>query len=212
MNHPLQQEITTTTAKGDIRIRSFCTTEELRRYRFNPQFGTHAHYKSLFTKRVSLEKNAAMADANVTVALAGDELIVGFGVLGYPEPDERWSRLGPAIMMEVKVIEVSRDWRSAGIAQAILKLLLTHPQIEEKIAYMVGFSWTWDLEGTRKTAQQYRRMLIRLFSSFEFIEYPTNDPNICLKPENLFMGRLGKHLTPKTIEDFKWIRFGIYAD
>lgn len=212
MNHPLPQEINYNTAKGDMRIRSFCSKDELRQFRFNPQFGAHAHYKSLFTKRISLEQNAELADTNVTVALADDDLIVGFGVLGYPDPDERWSRLHPAVMMEVKVIEVGRGWRSAGLAKGILELLLTHPQIEEKIAYMVGYSWTWDLDGTRQTAQQYRRMLIRLFSDFAFIEYPTNEPNICLKPENLFMGRLGKNLDPKTIEDFKWIRFGIDSD
>jgi acetoin utilization protein AcuA len=74
---------------------------------------------------------------------------------------------------------------------------------------MVGYSWTWDLDGTRKTAQQYRQMLIRLFEPFGFIEYQTNEPNICLKPENLFMGRVGDKVDEQTCRAFKWLRFGI---
>ena len=176
---------------------------------FNPQFGTHAQYRSLYTKRESLEQIAAQPDANVTLALFEDQIIVGFGVLAYPEPSERWAALQPRVMMEVKAIEVARNWRSNKIAARILEKLTGQPSIEEKIAYMVGYSWTWDLDGTRKTAQQYRQMLIRLFEPFGFIEYQTNEPNICLKAENLFMGRLGERVDEQINQAFKWLRFGI---
>jgi acetoin utilization protein AcuA len=59
-------------------------------------------------------------------------------------------------------------------------MLVVHPQIEEKIVYMVGYFWTWDLNGTRKTAQQYRQILINLFQPHGFQVYQTNEPNICL--------------------------------
>jgi len=111
--------------------------------------------------------------------------------------------------MEVKAIEVSSNRRSTGLAKNILGLLVGHPVVEEKIIYMVGYSWTWDLDGTRKTAQQYRRMLIRLFDPFGFIEYQTNEPNICLKPENIFMGRVGRNVSPDAQNAFKWLRFGM---
>ena len=111
--------------------------------------------------------------------------------------------------MEVKAIEVSRDWRSKGVAGKILEMLAGHPSIEEKIAYMVGYSWTWDLDGTRKTAQQYRQVLIRLFEPFGFIEYQTNEPNICLKAENIFMGRIGSRVSAEIQQAFKWLRFGV---
>lgn len=194
---------------GKIEIRSFCSADEIRRYDFSLRFGFHAHYRSLYTHRLSLESNAAQPDANVTLALAENRLIVGFGVLTYPEPDERWSQLGSQIMMEVKAIEVGSTWRSQGLAKNILGLLLAHPMVEEKIAYMVGYSWTWDLDGTKKTAQQYRRMLIRLFEPFGFIEYQTNEANICLKPENIFMGRVGRNVSPDVKNAFKWLRFGV---
>ena len=193
----------------NIRVRSFCSAGDIDSLTFNSQFGTHAQYKSLYTKKESLEQIAAQPDANVTLAIADEQIIVGFGVLAYPEPSERWAALQPRVMMEVKAIEVARHWRSKNIAGRILQALTGEPQIEEKIVYMVGYSWTWDLDGTRKTAQQYRQMLIRLFEPFGFIEYQTNEPNICLKAENLFMGRVGKRVDESTGQAFKWLRFGI---
>jgi len=209
MQDPRQEEIQLTTVMGAVTIRSFCSPEEIRRTTFNPQFSSHAQYRSLYTKRQSLEDNADQPDTNVTLALADGNLIVGFGVLAYPEAVERWAELEPQVMMEVKAIETCRTWRSQGLAKGILSMLLHHPFVEDKIVYMVGYSWTWDLDGTKKTAQKYRRMLIRLFEPFGFVEYQTNEPNICLKPENVFMGRIGKKVSLEGQNDFKWLRFGM---
>ena len=180
------QEILLTVPRGEVRIRSFCSPAEIRQCSFDRRFAFHAHYKSLYTSREPLEKSAEQPDANVVLALAEQNHIIGYGVLAYPDPGERWAELGPEIMMEVTAIEVCRSWRSRKIAAAMLKMMVVHPQIEEKIIYMVGYSWTWDLIGTRKTPQQYREMLVNLFKPQGFQEYQTNEPNICLKPENLF--------------------------
>jgi len=48
-----------------------------------------------------------------------------------------------------------------------------------------------------------------LFEPFGFVEYQTNEPNICLKPENVFMGRIGKNVSLEVQNDFKWLRFGM---
>jgi acetoin utilization protein AcuA len=209
MKKSRQEEIRYATPVGDLRIRSFCPPEEIRRYAFSAQFGSHAQYRPLYTRRESLEQNSAQPDANVSLAVTDDDRIVGFGVLAYPERGERWAQLEPKVMMEVKAIEVSRRWRSLGVAREIMGMLLRHPQVEEKIVYMVGYSWTWDLEGSGRTAQEYRRLLIRLFEPFGFVELQTNEPNICLKPENIFMGRLGDQVTTEVQHAFKWLRFGI---
>lgn len=209
MQDPRQEEIQLTAPMGAVTIRSFCSSEEIRQTMFNPQFSSHAQYRSLYTRRQSLEDNADQPDTNVTLALTDGNLIVGFGVLAYPEAGERWAELEPQIMMEVKAIETCRVWRSQGLAKGILSMLLHHPFVEDKIVYMVGYSWTWDLDGSKKTAQQYRRMLIRLFEPFGFVEYQTNEPNICLKPENVFMGRVGKNVAAEVQNDFKWLRFGM---
>ena len=197
------------TAVGQVQIHAFCQPQFISACTFDEQFGTHAQYKSIYTKRETLEKHAAVPGANVALALTEGRHIIGFGVLNYPDPDERWSQLGPGLMMEVKAIEVSRNWRSQRVAEAIVGMLLTHPKLEEMIVYMVGYSWTWDLDGTGKTAQQYRQVLIRLFTPFGFQELQTNEPNICLKPENLFMGRIGGSVPDSVLHNFKWLRFGI---
>ena len=212
MTRPPQQEIRKATSKGEVRIRSFCTPEEIRRYSFHDQFASHAQYKSLYTRKESLIGDAARPEANVVLALTAEDRIVGFGVLAYPDPGERWLQLGKGLMTEVRVIEISREWRAARLASDLLGMLLTHPEIEEKIAYMVGYAWTWDLDGTGLKAQTYRQLLIKLFSSYGFKEFETNEPNICLKHENLFMCRVGKKVPQGVVDQFSWLRFGITSE
>lgn len=208
MGEKENREIPWQTPKGEILIRAFCTAEEIREYTFDCQFGTHAQYKSLFTRRESLEKMASRADTNVVLALAEEKLIIGFGVLAHPDPDERWAELDES-MMEVNALEVARDWRAGKIAHGIIQLLLAYPRLEEKIVYLVGYSWTWDLDGNDMSAQDYRQMMIKLFEPFGFQEMQTNEPNICLKPENIFMARVGARVPEELEHRFKWLRFGL---
>ncbi len=197
-----------TPSNPKICIRSFCKPEEIRRYTFDRQFGMHAQYKSLYTKRESLENNTSQANANVTLALEGEN-IIGFGVLSPPDEGDRWQEMTPGLMMEVKAIEICRRFRSHGIAGRILGQLMRPSIVEKLIVYMVGYSWTWDLDGTAKSALAYRKILIRLFDPFGFQELQTNEPNICLKPENLFMARTGKYVSIDNQKRFKWLRFGV---
>jgi acetoin utilization protein AcuA len=196
-------------SNGQIRILTHCSPERIRLYSFDNQFGTHAHYKSLYTRRESLEEHAAREGTNVTLAVADGGRIIGFGVLAPPSADERWARLQPQVMIEVKAIEICRDWRSRGLARELVGQMLSDPKLERKIVYFVGYSWTWDLDGTGLTAQQYRKVLIDLFEPFGFQEFATNEPNICLKPENIFMGRIGDAVDDKTRTAFKWMLFDL---
>jgi acetoin utilization protein AcuA len=209
MNTYAQHEIFVSTTLGELRIRSFCTPDEIRQLSFDHQFGTHAHYRSLYTKRESLERKAEQPDTSVVLAIVDSKRIVGFGVLAYPDPEERWARLAPNLMMEVNAIEVSREWRSKKVARGIVQMMNVHPKIEDKVAYFVGYSWTWDLDGNRMTAQQYRQMMAQLFEPFGYEEYQTNEPNICLKPENIFMARIGENVSKELQNQFKWLRFGM---
>jgi acetoin utilization protein AcuA len=209
MNTYAQHEIFVSTSLGELRIRSFCTPDEIRQLSFDRQFGTHAHYRSLYTKRESLERRAEQPDTSVVLAIVDSKRIVGFGVLAYPDPEERWAQLAPNLMMEVNALEVSREWRSKKVARGIVQMMNVHPKIEDKVAYFVGYSWTWDLDGNRMTAQQYRQMMAHLFEPFGFEEYQTNEPNICLKSENIFMARIGENVSKELQNQFKWLRFGM---
>ena len=210
MIEPLNQSCPKTiqTAMGEVRIFSFATPAALRRLFFSNGFGEYAKYRSIYTQRESLENFAARPDVNVAIACLKDE-ILGFGLLVPPEKEERWSSVGNKTMIEVKALEVARQMRSAALAPAILENLLTDPELDEKIVYLVSYSWTWDLDGTSKSVPQYRNKLLALFSRFNFTEYLTNEPNICLKPENIFMARVGKNVSRDIQEAFKWACFGL---
>jgi acetoin utilization protein AcuA len=204
-----KQQMVWTTPKGDVLIRSFCTSDEIRQYTLDGQFGHYAHYKSLYTQRESLEKDADQTDANVTLALSERSNIIGYGVLVYPATKKKWAVVGKDVVMELKALEVSRAWRSFHIVEGILRLCLAHPEIEEKILFLVGYSWTWDLEWTKHSTSHYKDMLVRLFEPHGFKEMHTNDPNVNLKPENIMMARIGKNVEEAVRERFKWARYGI---
>ncbi len=203
------RKITLLTDKGKVQVHPFCGPAEIRSGTFDPQFTSRTHGQSLFKGPELLVKVAGQPGANVVLALTAAQHIIGYGVLAYPGPEERWAELGPQIMVEVRAIEVCPGWRSRRLAAAILETMLDYRQIEEKIVYMVGYSWTWDLAGTRMTPPQYRQMLLNLFQPQGFREYRTNEPNLCLKPENLFMCRVGRNISPVIISRFKWLRFGL---
>ena len=209
MDTCVTKSILLSTAKGLIKICVLAGPEDIRNCTFDSQLTPRSPNTSLLTGHRLLEKFVGQPDARIVAAQAEHNHVIGYGILAYPEPNERWADLGPKVMMEVKAIDVARSWRSYRIASAILKRIIRTPLIEEKIIYMVGYSWTWDLVGTANTAQQYRPVLIRLFEPQGFSQYQTNEPNVCLKAENLFMCRVGKHV-PRVVRDrFKWLRFGL---
>jgi len=72
---------------------------------------------------------------------------------------------------------------------------------------MVGYSWTWDLEGI--SAMDYRDMLISIFSQQGFETFQTNEPNIMMRPENLFMARIGGKISEPIRKRFKQVRFNL---
>jgi len=209
MKHKNQKRVNWSTAKGNIAINSFCSPDEIESLSFKETHTKYARYRPIVSKKKTLIEAASQADANVILAFTPDGAIIGFGILEYPPPEERWTRVGDQIMMEVSVIEVSRPWRSAGISKEILRLLMDHPLEADQIIYMVGYSWTWDLDGKSMSAMVYRDMLIRLFSQQGFKTFQTNDPNIVMRPENLFMARIGSNVSVEIQKRFKLVRFDI---
>lgn len=195
------------TDRGTVILRAFCAPEEIERLTYDLGAKDFARYRPLITGKESLIQAAHKEETNVTLALTGRGEIVGAGILEFPASNERWHRVGERAMMEVSVIEIDRAWRGAGMAEAILRLLLEHPRCEERIIYMVGYSWTWDMEGQGLSTMAYRDMLIRLFSRQGFRIFQTNEPNVMLRPENVFMARIGAYVSGDTRERFKKVRF-----
>jgi acetoin utilization protein AcuA len=204
-----QKEVSWPTPKGEVKILSFCSPQDIEALSFENVQRKYARYHPLISSKESLAKAAVKPDANVTLAHTSESKIVGFAILEYPSSEERWRRVGGRIMMEVSVIEVTAAWRAMGISTRLLELLLDHPLKEDRILYMVGYSWTWDLDGKGVTAVAYRNMLVNLFSRFGFRTFQTNEPNIMLRPENLFMARIGARIPKELEKTFKLVRFDL---
>lgn len=209
MINPDQKIQTLLFGEGSIKIRSFCSPDEIGFLSLKETFVESGRYNPILSKKESLIDAAVQPDANVTLAYTEDKKIAGIGILRYPHPEERWSIIGDRVMMEVAVIEIADIWRLKGISKKLLGLLLDHPLREDRIIYMVGYSWTWDISRTGKTVIEYRNILINLFSHFGFRIYPTNEPNVMLRPENLFMARIGANISENIQKRFKLVRFNL---
>jgi len=196
------------TNMGIINIEINLTLERLQNLIFDSDFTSHELYRSIFTRKATLERIMGRG-GSITLALLNNKTIVGFAALDYPDTNERWSGICNNVVMELKAVEILPGLRNNGIARHLLAHLLSDPKLEEKIVYLTAYSWAWDLDYSGLSVQSYRNILIHLYASFGFLEFPTNEPNICLKPENIFMARVGKNVLQNSLEAFKWIRFGL---
>ncbi|MCD4677407.1 MAG: GNAT family N-acetyltransferase [Desulfobacula sp.] len=208
-DHQFQKTGEWSTERGNVTICSFCSPDKIASLSFKEMFGNPKRYKPIISKKDTLIASAFEPDVNVSLAYTGDRKIVGFSMLRYPHSDERWAKVENRAMMEVSVIEVSRTWRSQGIAKQLLQSVLSHPLKENRIIYMVGYSWTWDLAYSKISANKYRDRLVRLFSLENFRLYQANELNIMLKPENIFMARIGVGVSQNIQKQFKMVRYNL---
>ncbi len=165
-------------------------------------------YRPIYHRKESLGQMAA-GGGRVAAALLNGRTIIGFAVLDRPNPEERWARLDAETVLELKAVEVFRPFRGHGVARRLLSGLLADSGIEDTIIYLTTYVWIWDLKSSGLTAAAYRDMLLALYRPFGFVRQRTNEPNICLQPENLFMVREGRHVPLEIKESFKLLRFGV---
>jgi len=196
------------TPDGELVVHANCPPGFFSGLRLEGGIGHFSHYSSIIQKLEVFDRVASSQDGRVCLALIDRKVVVGYVTGSYPDPTERWSKLGP-LMYELATIEVSRNYRSKRLARTMVGLTLDDDFFEDKISYMNGFSWHWDLDGSGLTMSQYRRMMMRLLAPFGFTECYTNEPNIALREENLFMVRIGSRVSPEDLQKFRNLRFGI---
>jgi acetoin utilization protein AcuA len=170
--------------------------------------GKFSHYSSIIQRLDYLEKMASAKDGRVTLAILDEKRVVGYGACWYPGPEERWHALGE-LMYEMGAIEASRNFRGSGIGRKVFHGLMGDDFYEDKICYLCGYSWTWDLDSSGMTIARYRQVLVSLYKTEGFKECYTNEPNIALREENFFMVRIGSRVSEEDLKRFKNLRFGI---
>jgi acetoin utilization protein AcuA len=199
------------TPEGPVELITYVQPQDLEGWTMDQGIGHFSSYRSLLTSRESLASVAADPDGNLCLALALDSNVVGFCVRRPPQPGERWADMNPPIMYEV-FGENARGWRDLKLMKPMLELVVNEKANDDRILYIVGYSWHWDLDFTKKDVHAYRDTIIHLLQPLEFKQYPTNEPNISLRPENLFMARIGKNVDKPTKKRFTNLLFGIIED
>jgi acetoin utilization protein AcuA len=195
------------TPHGLVSLYARCPSGFFGELRLDSGIGDFADYSSIIQTLDEFEKIASGKDGRVTLALLEQTVIVGYFACWYPKPGERWSKLGE-LMYEMGAIEVSRNYRNLGLARQLVQTILSEPFIEDKIAYMNGYSWHWDVDGSGFPVSQYRTVHLKLLEPYCFQEFRTNEPNISLREENIFMARIGSRVSPEDQKRFRHLTFG----
>jgi acetoin utilization protein AcuA len=200
--------VTKETPKGLVTVRPVCPPGFFGHMEMESGLGHFAHYSSIIKNVNSFETIARRKGGRVTLAVLEPNLIVGYGLCWYPDETDRWNALGE-LMYEMAAVEVSRNLRGMHLARTVMDVTMDDDFFEDKITYMMGLSWHWDLEGKGLSAAQYRRLMMELYSLYGFREVYTNEPNIALRPENVMMIRVGSRVSEEDQTKFRYLRFGI---
>lgn len=182
-------------AQGPLLLRDFCPPSLVERLR--PDAGLHA-FARLPEREWQLLLNVAKSpDCALTLAHTPAGEIVGQVTLA--PGDEWWEGLDD--VYEV-AIEVSSHWRGQRLASQLLAFALELDALEDMILFAVGLSWHWDTEGLHMSMYRYRELIVRLFASQGFVEYPTTEPNVRMEPANVFLARIGRRVDARLSSRF----------
>lgn len=191
-----------TTPKGLVHIRTRCSPDFADSLELDEGLGVFPQYRSIIRDKDTLKEIAALEDANMVIAYNEDGKIVGYVAFSYPSPLERWCKNGHGLLYELGSIEVSRGWRRLGLAKKMLEIALEDDEWEDKILFLTGFSWHWDMQGTGLPKSNYRNMLMHIFQPFGFRHFYTTEPNIIMDSANMLMARIGARVSDEDRERF----------
>ncbi|WP_018887519.1 GNAT family N-acetyltransferase [Paenibacillus massiliensis] len=154
----------------------------------------------------ALMEIAALPEGRVIIART-DSTIVGYVTFHYPDELERWSEANMDDLLELGAIEVASDYRSTGIGRALIQAGFREGQLDDYIVYTTEYYWHWDLQGSKLSVWDYRRMMEQLMKCVGMVWYATDDPEICSHPANCLMVRVGPNVSLSSEEAFDRVRF-----
>lgn len=154
----------------------------------------------------ALVEIAALPEGRVIIARTGST-IVGYVTFHYPDELERWSEANMDDLLELGAIEVASDYRSTGIGRALIQTGFREGQLDDYIVYTTEYYWHWDLQGSKLSVWDYRKMMEQLMKCVGMVWYATDDPEICSHPANCLMVRVGPKVSLSSEEAFDRVRF-----
>jgi acetoin utilization protein AcuA len=172
----------------------------------------HYRYDDAHKTKEVLSALCASGLQRLGCAVTGGE-IVGYVTAVCTVEGSRWRRindellqtadgLADPVLMELGSIEISKPWRSQGLARQLLQFMFVEGGFRDKIVFSRELSWHWDLKSSGLTVYEYRSMLHDLFESVGFRYCETDDEEIGYAGENMLMVRVGEDVPPETALTF----------
>jgi len=193
------------TAKGTIEIENYCSPEKLESMSIDDGICMFSRHDPERQKRALITVSKSDG-GNVIVGAHGSKIVSYIGI-HKPSERERWGKPNYPWLFELGAIEVSRNYRRLGLAEAMLKVAFDDPYYEDKIVLTTGFTWHWDLEETGLTKYQYHDLGAQLMGRYGFIEMATDEPNVAMDSANLFLVRVGKNVPFSRYQKFASLLF-----
>jgi GNAT superfamily N-acetyltransferase len=168
----------------------------------------HYRYEDAHKTKELLSTLSGCADQRIACAVCSRDL-VGYVTVVETEQGSRWRSIEEALeesavglprplLMELGSIEISKPWRSQGIARMLLEFMFDDPFFEDRIVFSRELSWHWDLKASGLSSYEYRSMLMRLFEGAGFRYCETDDEEIHYAGENMLMVRVGSAVPAET--------------
>lgn len=154
----------------------------------------------------ALVEIASLSEGRI-IAASENGKIVGYVTFHYPDELERWSEGNMDDLIELGAIEVAKDYRSYGLGKKMVQMAFASEQLDNVIVFTTEYYWHWDLEGTKLSVWDYRKMMEKLMQSVGMTWHATDDPEICSHPANCLMVKIGSEVPMHSIEKFDQLRF-----
>jgi len=204
MDHTKTYHSTTRdTPTGSVIIEGPVSSAELKKYRFHEQLTAFRPAPKQFEALISI---ADFTEGRIIIARTEDT-IIGYVTYLHPDPLERWSKFSMEDLIVLGAVEVIPDYRGAGVASGLLKVSMMDDYMENYIVISTEYYWHWDLDETRLSVWDYRKVMEKMMAAGGLLPAPTDDPEIISHPANCLMVRIGKNVPEESIKQFDKLRF-----
>lgn len=194
---------TRNTENGPIFTEGPLPSSELKKYYFHDQLTAFRPAQKQFEAILDI---ADMGEGRIIIARTEDT-IIGYVTYLYPDPLERWSLFNMDDLLVLGAIEVIPKYRGAKIASGLLEVSMMDHFMENYIVISTEYYWHWDLDGTKLSIWNYRKVMEKMMAKGGLLPQPTDDPEIISHPANCLMVRIGKNVPDDSVKQFEKLRF-----
>lgn len=191
------------TPHGELMIEGPISSEQLAGHHFHEDL---VAFRPPPQQHKALIEIAKLPEGRIIIA-RHENTVVGYVTYVYPDPLERWSEGNMENLIELGAIEIIPKFRSFGVGKSLLNVSMMDDAMEDYIIITTEFYWHWDLEGTKLSVWEYRKMMEKMMNSAGLVWYATDDPEISSHPANCLMVRIGKRVDEESIQKFDQLRF-----